>query len=371
MSDGLAAVVGRIAHEMLVEEVSVTPKPGLVDRNNPGAHRDMNYGTFVAGARALGPYFTAFARQGAALRGLPPAEIFAEVRPIGVEAEAAMFAATGGVNTHKGLIFSLGILSAAAGALVGNLPSAVSGGAIGGISAADLCSFAARMTEGIVRRDLESSVSNASSVSKKAARPPTKGERLFREYGIPGIRGEAESGFCTVRTLGLPWLRKLMQAHPDRRNDVLLAVLLRLMTGVTDTNVLGRHDFSALEYVQTSAARALFLGGPFTDSGLRFIEKMDREYIERNISPGGSADLLAVTIFLDRLERELKNVVCRWNGREPEKLRRTRPRAQFRRSLLRGLFEHGGVSFSNLCVFSLPARSKNPILKSHPLSTWA
>lgn len=282
-----ASAVGRLARDSLVEEVSVTPKPGLVDRDNSGAHRDMDYSVFIASARALEPYFAAFAREGAARRGMRPADIFDEVRPTGIAAEAAMFAATGGVNTHKGLIFSLGILSAAAGVLAKE----------GELTAPRLCAFAARMTEGLLERDL------GARNRPGECGPPTKGERLYREHGIRGVRGEAAGGFGTVRALGLPMLRRLSAAYPDRRNEVLLAVLLWLMTRVTDTNVVGRHDFRKLEFVQNGAARALFLGGPFTEAGMLHIRRMDRDFISLNISPGGSADLLAVTIFLEKLER--------------------------------------------------------------------
>jgi len=276
-----AAVAGR-AYRAIMEEVAVTPKPGLVDRAGPGAHRDMDYSTFQASARVLRPWFADFVRRGCLLARLEPEEIFLRARPLGVDAEKAMFAATGGVNTHKGLVFSLGLLCVAAGALKARGVS---------LSAEALCGFSARMCSGIVDRELRNR-------EEDVGRNPSHGERVFSLYGAPGVRDEAEKGFPTVLRTALPRMRDLLLRYPGRRNHVLLAVLLELMSGLEDTNVLTRGGPEALERVRRSAREALALGGPFTRRGSFHIDDMSRDFAAAGISPGGSADLLAVSIFL-------------------------------------------------------------------------
>lgn len=109
-----AVEIGDLAYEALLAEVNATPKPGLVDRANAGAHTDMDHGTFLLSAEALRPWFREFARLGEASAPKAPEAVLPSLRPAGIAAEEAMFAATGGVNTHKGAIFSLGLLTTAA-----------------------------------------------------------------------------------------------------------------------------------------------------------------------------------------------------------------------------------------------------------------
>lgn len=285
--ENLVARVGRMAYGAMMEEVSVTPKPGLVDRAGSGAHRDMDFFTFQRSAKALKPWFEDFVREGEALAHWEPEDIFHRARPLGQEAERAMFSATGGVNTHKGLVFSLGLLCLAAGVLDarGSRP----------LSARALCDFSALMCAGIVERELRS--------RGKQEGKGSHGERVFSLYGVSGVRGEAEGGFPTVLQISLPRLRSLGAQYPKERNHVLLEVLLSLMSRLEDTNILTRGGPAALEHVHRSARQALALGGPFTVRGMFYIEEMNRDFAASGISPGGSADLLAVSIFLDRLEK--------------------------------------------------------------------
>ena len=114
LNEKRASEIGELAHRALIREANVTPKPGLVDRENSGAHRDMDLKLFHASADALRPWFADCARIGLAMRDAAPEQVFARLRKRGIEAEKAMYAATGGVNTHKGALFSLGILCCAA-----------------------------------------------------------------------------------------------------------------------------------------------------------------------------------------------------------------------------------------------------------------
>lgn len=253
--------IGKLAREALEREVLLTPKPGLVDAENCGAHKDMDKQTFLRSAAALEPWFRRMAERGKDSPSEGPADLLAALRPVGMEAERDMFAATCGVNTHKGALFSLGLLCAACGRLQGqDLPLTVEG----------LCSFAARMTAGIAEKELKAH--------------DTHGQRVHAAYGAKGVRGEAESGFESVRALALPYLS---EEHGPYK------ALLNLIAHVRDTNVLHRAGEEGLAWLQSRAGETL------SNFSIPALEALDRQCIEKNISPGGSADLLAIAFFLE------------------------------------------------------------------------
>ncbi|HAF85098.1 MAG TPA: triphosphoribosyl-dephospho-CoA synthase CitG [Sphaerochaeta sp.] len=267
-----------LATKALLEEVHTTPKPGLVDRLGSGGHTDMDYHTFEKSAYALEPYFGEMGELGNVWKGSLP-DLFREVRKIGLKAEEAMFSATRGVNTHKGMLFSVGILCA------------VSGYATSQYNSSDtdlLCSLATDMTKHTLEDEFRQILKSTNS---------THGEELYAKQGIRGIRGEVIDGFVSVRKLSLPWYAEYLRQGRDP-NLARLQVLLALMANVTDTNVLYRHGAKTLEYVQMSAHHILQKGGAFTEDGMKLIEELDRVFTERRISCGGCADLLGVTIFL-------------------------------------------------------------------------
>ncbi|ARE89341.1 triphosphoribosyl-dephospho-CoA synthase CitG [Clostridium formicaceticum] len=278
--------LSELAIKSMLYEVSATPKPGLVDRNNAGAHKDMDFFTFMASSAALSDTFYQCAKAGAGFEGKALTELMNSIRPIGIQGEKRMFQATQGINTHKGLIFSLGIIVAVAAVQYGETQSLK-------MNVEKICDKVKEMTKGISDREL-------GNVSK--ASPSTYGEKLFQKYGVKGIRGEVESGFHTVRTHSLPILQELIKSGKSM-NDTLVQVLLHLMTVTEDSNVLGRHDWEALEYVKASAKELLNMGGMFTEEGRQRLVETDREFIRKNISPGGSADLLAVTMMLYSLKK--------------------------------------------------------------------
>lgn len=270
----LAEYIAVRAYLALVQEINTTPKPGLVDRNNCGAHRDMTMRHFFASANALRPFFCRFAEKGYLTRELAPEEAFIQIRPIGIEAEQAMLAATHGVNTHKGAIFSLGLLCAAAGRLG---PDAW--------QAENVLAEAAAMVAGVTKRDF-------ADVTAENAK--TAGEKLYAKHGITGIRGQAEAGFPAVRDKGLPVLREGLK-NGLSLNDAGAATLLHLLSVTEDTNILSRSDMDTLAVVQKQISE-LLEQHPFP--AIEQIEALDRQFIEKNLSPGGTADLLAVTYFL-------------------------------------------------------------------------
>ncbi len=196
----------------------------------------------------------------------------------GIEAEKSMFLASKGANTHKGLIFSLGLLCTATAYSIKNRKT---------INAEQVCKIASEMCLGIVNKELV-----------QTNRKKTIGEKLYIQSGIKGIRGEAESGFKSVINVGLPYLRK----STGDWNCRMINTLLHLMTVVEDSNILGRHNHKILSDVKILAKEVLDAGGSSDDRGMEILRQMDFNFIDKRISPGGCADLLAVTIFLYRIE---------------------------------------------------------------------
>ncbi len=274
----LCEFIAAQAYLALHQEVATTPKPGLVDRHNRGAHQDMDIRHFFASAAALRPYFCRFAEEGFLTRDLDPEEAFRRIRPIGVEAESAMRKATHGVNTHKGAIFSLGLLCAATGRLPPDC-----------WQSSRLLAECAAMTRGLVARDF-------AGITKDTAK--TTGERLFAEYGITGVRGQAEAGFPALRDVGIPIMDKALDKGLSL-NDAGCVTLLHLITAADDTNLIHRSNRQTQLEIKAMLS-ALLEKDPFPSLGT--IDTLDREFIEKNLSPGGSADLLALTYFLHFLK---------------------------------------------------------------------
>ncbi len=259
----------------LLYEVCATPKPGLVDRANSGSHRDMDLFTFLDSAAALAPYFRQAVELGRSTRERPPEWAFAHLRRAGLAAERAMGAATGGVNTHKGAIFSLGTVCAAAGRLW--TPERPWAGTEG------ILDMAAQLCRAAVAADF---------AAMEAARPKTAGARLYRETGRRGIRGELAAGLPSIREIGLPAMEAALAAGGNLE-QAGLAALRALMARVEDTNLFARGGAAGQAW---AAAQAAQIPGPIPDRTA--LEELDRAMIRRNLSPGGCADLLAITYFL-------------------------------------------------------------------------
>ncbi len=279
-----AEKIGALAVEAMLYEVTCTPSPGLVDRVNSGAHRDMDFYSFMASSASLGSYMNRCAQAGIfhdeAVEALLPV-----LRIIGLEAEQAMLAATGGVNTQKGLIFLLGIMTGVTGWLQGRSSPVTQG---------TVLEYASQMVNGIVEKELAGAV-------HKSRQELTAGERLYVNYGITGIRGELAEGLPSVRYKALPALREALDKGLSI-NDALVHTLLVLMTCVDDTTVMHRHDPDKMRvWVRERAQMIIEAGGMETENGRHRCEVLDQEFIRENVSPGGVADLLAVTWFLHSL----------------------------------------------------------------------
>ena len=271
--------IAALAHDALLRELLLTPKPGLVDRRNTGSHRDMDVALFTASAAAIRPWFGVFFRRGVEGAAIPADLFLPTIRPEGLACERAMFAATGGVNTHKGSIFTFGLAAAATGRLL----------ARDAFDADAICTEVAAISAGLVISELG-----------RAREATTAGEAIFLKHGLPGARGEAASGFATVRHGSLPVLQRALACGHDTETS-LLAAFLHLLEHNADTNLVARGGLEGAAFARSEAARLRHLGGVDAPGFHAAMCALDDAFIARNLSPGGSADLLALTWFLHRL----------------------------------------------------------------------
>ena len=268
-----------LAVQSLIDEVMTTPKPGLVDRRNTGSHKDMDVTTFLASANALKPYFETCVKIGQETMHLPSEDTFPLLRQAGLSAENAMLQATGGVNTHKGAIYTMGILCGALGRLwtpEQPIPKLET-----------LLAECAQIVQPHAEADF-------AAIDKTAA---TAGQKLYLELGLTGIRGEVAAGLPSVANIGLPAYHKALQDGLSR-NDAGAVKLLHLIEQVTDTNLYHRGGAEGASYA-ADAARALLDADTYPTP--KQIENLDDAFIAGNLSPGGCADLLAVVYFFDAL----------------------------------------------------------------------
>lgn len=273
--------VGQYLTQAILLEVSTHPKPGLVTRLSNGAHKDMSIFTFMMSSAVLSKAFNDLQDIGQAHRGTL-AELFCKLRSYGVGAEAELLRVTKGVNTQRGILFAGGIVSAVSGYAM-NM----------GLSRDALLPMIKEMAAGLVAKELKN-LDHAAM---------TAGEKLYYKYGITGIRGEVENGFPSVVNYGLPALEDAFDKGATI-NDALVHALISLMTVVEDSNVIWRTDYDTLLEVQRIANNILSLGSVFTEKGRMAIAETERCFLQRRISPGGSADLLSITITLYLLEHK-------------------------------------------------------------------
>jgi len=283
--------IARQAQRALLTEAAISPKPGLVDRMNAGAHSDMDIFTFIDSACALRDYFEACARIGLAHREKQPQACFDALRTEGLLAESAMKRATGGVNTHKGAIFSLGVYAASLG-------MGYDGEKSDALAALLRCG---EMTGARMREEL---------AALETGEARTFGEAIYQKRRVGGVREEAAGGFASVRESGLPRLRAALEAGLTL-NDAGLCALIALMACTQDTNALRRGgEAAAARLLQDGKAldericAALDAGAlPHDMEEIRAqMAQWDAELSAARISPGGCADLLALTLLAQFME---------------------------------------------------------------------
>lgn len=279
-------MITNMAVSSVLIELYTSPKPGLVDKLNSGAHKDMDYFTFIRSSSSLWPYFKSFIQYGRNLEIIDASKL-EHLRKIGLEAEKSMFEETKGINTHKGAIFTFAVFLCVIGYLEKNY---------------DKKNINPKLLSESIKR-LCSDISNDDFKNLNEKDTLSHGEKIFIKYNAKGIRGEAELGYPTVIDLSLPYMEMLIKSKQSSKtkgvflSKVYVNTLLKIMSSLQDTNILYRHDMITLEKVKRDSNIALELGGMFTDLGVEFIYELDEEYSNKRISPGGAADLLGITVF--------------------------------------------------------------------------
>ncbi|MES2262461.1 MAG: triphosphoribosyl-dephospho-CoA synthase [Pseudomonadota bacterium] len=268
----LAGWLADTAVDALIDEAMLTPKPGLVDLRGSGAHSDLNWLLMCHSARALRPAFYAMALAGQRIE--EPQALREHIGAAGRDAERAMMQATGGVNTHRGAIWALGLLVTAAAQPGASSPLAVA------LRAGAL----ARLPD----RHIPAVTGN-------------KGALACLQHGVGGARSQAQSGFPQVLDAALPALAQ-SRRRGDGEDAARLNALLAVMAELDDTCLLARGGTAALEAAQQGARRVLDAGGAASAQGSLVLRALDADLLARRVSPGGAADLLAAALLLERIE---------------------------------------------------------------------
>lgn len=268
--------IATLATKALLYEVSISPKAGLVSRLSNGSHKDMNFYTFIDSSLALHNYFlNCFDYGQEKLFSCP--DFFKDLREVGKVAEKEMYEATKGINTHKGTIFSMGILLAVLGVHLKENKKI------------DLKILSEKIKE--MCKPLLNELEDADNIS-------TYGEKAYKEYHLTGARGLAISGYEIVLLDGINKLKNFCKTLDFETACILL--LFYYMSVLDDTNIVNRASITTLKEVQI-LSKELFEENKKTlekESIKNSMSKLNDIFIEKNISAGGSADLLILTIFI-------------------------------------------------------------------------
>lgn len=277
--------ISSFAIQSMLYEVACAPSPGLVSVISMGAHKDMDHYTFIDSTCALIKHLTLCVEEGFSSKA--SRELLKCIRPIGIEGEKQMFEKTSGVNTHKGMLFLMGIACVATGKAIYDKRQFK-----------DIAQIIKDMCEGLVEKELyplkEEIIKYGSLDELSKKRRLSYGEKLYLMYNTEGIRGEVERGLPIIFEFALNFYK---ENSCLTQNDRLINTLLGIMQYSEDSNVLHRHSKEILSEVQEKARYIIGIGGMNTVEGRQAIKDLDIDFSNRRISPGGSADLLAVTVF--------------------------------------------------------------------------
>lgn len=292
-----AEQIGEMAVRALRMEASATPKPGLVDRENSGAHTDMDYPLFLTSCVALKPCFTACAQTGIRGAGKKPGTLVSTLRQIGRCGEIAMYGATKGVNTHKGAIFSMGILCCALGKLTAEAEGYkknTTNRERGSAARTDVTGSRPELKE----FELQSLCRQiASALLKQDTASATHGLKARGDAACGGVRAEALSGFESAFGTGLTVIRSsVREGIPCER--AMIRALIALICRTDDSNAAYRGGAEGLAFLKQRAADVLSRAEWENEECLDMVREFDKACREKNLSPGGSADLLAFSTML-------------------------------------------------------------------------
>ncbi|WP_221563105.1 triphosphoribosyl-dephospho-CoA synthase [Alkalihalobacillus sp. TS-13] len=274
-ADQYSRVLADLAVGALIDEAELTPKPGLVDKQDSGSHADMDLELMIKSANGL---YDTFAEIGCvSYRQMPTQELREKIARIGRVGEEKMLQTTGGVNTHKGAIWALGLL---------------------------IASTAVHSPYTNVEQIAGTAGKLARFEDRYAPFVSTNGSVAKQRYGVSGAKGEAQRGFPHVIEVALPALEKARQKGLSERFS-RLDTLIALYKHVDDTCILHRGGKKALHVTKWGAEKIMNNGGVSTSEGWKALAELDQTLMQYGVSPGGSADLLAAALFLDSVENRL------------------------------------------------------------------
>lgn len=277
-------IIGHLASMALQAELDTTPKPGLVDRNDNGAHRDMDHALMQRSIQALHPYFVRLAQLG--FTDKQPCHD--EIVNIGIEAEREMFKATGGVNTHKGALFSIGLAAVA-----------LAGEAFSRITQAERCGTMAY--NDVNSKQIQSLSNSIASLARLF--PDTNGTHGSKAKANNILKGALDNAREGYTQLFKAWLPFYIDRIAEGDNYALHKTLLRIMCDLDDTNIVYRTSMETMQEVKTEARQMLDTSRNIVNFEAA-LQAMNTDYIHRNISPGGSADMLSLVVFLSCIVRK-------------------------------------------------------------------
>ena len=277
-------IIGHLASMALQAELDTTPKPGLVDRNDNGAHCDMDHALMQRSIKALHPYFVRLAQLG--FTDKQPCHD--EIVNIGIEAEREMFKATGGVNTHKGALFSIGLATVA-----------LAGEAFSRITQAERCGTMAY--DDVNSKQIQSLSNSIASLARLF--PDTNGTHGSKAKANNILKGALDNAREGYTQLFKAWLPFYIDRIAEGDNYALHKTLLRIMCDLDDTNIVYRTSMETMQEVKTEARQMLDTSRNIVNFEAA-LQAMNTDYIHRNISPGGSADMLSLVVFLSFFVRK-------------------------------------------------------------------
>uniref|UniRef100_UPI00402874B9 [citrate (pro-3S)-lyase] ligase n=1 Tax=Prevotella sp. TaxID=59823 RepID=UPI00402874B9 len=277
-------IIGHLASMALQAELDTTPKPGLVDRNDNGAHRDMDHALMQRSIQALHPYFVRLAQLG--FTDKQP--FHDEIVNIGIEAEREMFKATGGVNTHKGALFSIGLAAVA-----------LAGESFCRITQAERCGTMAY--NDVNSKQIQSLSNSIASLARLF--PDTNGTHGSKAKANNILKGALDNAREGYTQLFKAWLPFYIDRIAEGDNYALHKTLLRIMCDLDDTNIVYRTSMETMQEVKAEARQMLDTSRNIVNFEAA-LQAMNTDYIHRNISPGGSADMLSLVVFLSCVVRK-------------------------------------------------------------------
>lgn len=276
----IADKIDALALSALLDEVRLEQKPGLVCPSSMGSHDDMDFTLFQSSIEALQGYFARIFHLG------HQQQTFSSIQQAGIQAELKMLQATQGINTHKGAIFNLGFACAGLGrCLSQGLP----------LDTIHICQQISQHWKTDLLHNLNRN-------------PNSHGQQMRRKYAVSGAIEQVAHGFELVRTHALPCFKHAI-SHTQNMQQAAMQTLLMLIARLEDTNILWRGGMSSLLIAQDMATEFLQQGGVFQSDWQKKLHVINQYFIQHRLSPGGSADLLGVTIFFYKVEHEFSHLI--------------------------------------------------------------